>query len=329
MPNFRLIGVFLCCVTGPTLAENGAAAWEWLQRMNTAVRMTNYAGSAVLNSGGRSETLQVVHRYQDGVESERVTSLSGELREVLRGDGIVRVGLPERGIQIIEEDPGRGLLPTLGESARDSLAQHYNVWLHTKRGRVAGRTTRELRIEARDQWRWGYRIQIDADNAMPLHLEVRNADQMVLEKIEFVTVEFPDMLSDSLMQAQIDLSELELVRAGDATKKHSMDLLGAWQIVEPPPGFRLTSRTWAQIPGGSEAVAHWVYSDGLASVSIYASPVHRDAKVPDAGVSSGAVSTVRKMSGSVLVTAMGEVPMQTVKRFGESLQEISDLSTPK
>lgn len=318
----RCAGLVLSILPCLAVAE-GSAAWEWLQRMNSAVRSTNYVGSAVLHSGDHTETLRVVHRYQDGVESERVLSLSGEVREVLRSDGLVRVGLPERGIQIIEDDPGRGLLPTLGESARDGLARHYKLSLLSKPNRVAGRVTREIHIEARDDWRWGYRIKVDAENAMPLHLEVRNAKQDVLEKIEFVTVEFPDMLSDAVMQAQIDVSKLQRVRADKSGHaRPEQDVLSAWQVANPPPGFRLSAREWARIPGGAHAVAHWVYTDGLASISIYASPVSAGGQVPEAGVRSGAVSTVRKMSGAMMVTAMGEVPLQTARRFGESLEPV-------
>ncbi len=297
------------------------AAWEWIERMNNAVRMQTYTGTAVLRSGKHMDTLQVVHVYRDGVEQERVLSLSGEPREVLRDQGEVRVALPEQGIQIIEEDQGRGLLPTLGESARHHLSQHYRINLSATPGRIAGRRTHVVTIEPRDEWRWGYKIELDAETAMPLQLEVRNGKQAVLEQIQFVTVEYPDMLGDEMLQPSMDISHLEVVRARRPQPSPAdQELLNGWEVAEPPPGFRLSNRSWARLPGVAESVAHWVYSDGLASISIYANAVGAAASVPEARVSSGAVSTFRKMVNGVTVTAMGEVPLQTARWFSLGLR---------
>jgi len=297
------------------------AAWEWIERMNAAVRMQTYTGTAVLHSSGQLDTLQVVHVYRDGVEQERVLSLSGEPREVVRNRGEVRISLPQQGIQIVEEDQGRGLLPTLGESARDHLSQHYRIDLHATPGRIAGRQTQIVFIEPRDEWRWGYRIQLDTDTAMPLQLEVRDGEQQTLEQIQFVSVEYPDMLSDDMLQPTMDSSSLQVIR----TRRPQLagvdqDLLNGWEVSRPPPGFRLSNRSWARLPGGGESVAHWVYSDGLASISVYANAVGGGSSVPDARVSSGAVSTVRKMFNGVMVTAMGEVPLRTARVFSQGLR---------
>ncbi len=302
------------------------AAWEWIERMNTAVRMQTYTGTAVLRSGDNMDTLQVVHVYRDGVEQERVLSLSGEPREVLRDNGEVRVALPQQGIQIIEEDQGRGLLPTLGESARHHLSQHYRIDLHAAPGRIAGRRTQVVSIEPRDEWRWGYRIELDADTAMPLQLEVRDGNQAMLEQIQFVSVDYPDMLGADMLKPSIDISHLEVVRARSPQLSGAdQNLLNGWEVAKPPPGFRLSNRSWARLPGVAESVAHWVYSDGLASISVYANAVGAAATVPDARGSNGAVSTFRKMFNGVMVTAMGEVPLRTARVFSQGLRPAQEL----
>lgn len=317
---FLLLG--MCALPVKAAPGEGAAAWEWLTRMNTTVRTQTYVGKAVLRSGEQTDTILVAHRFEAGEEIERVYSLSGEPREVIRERGELRVILPQQGIQIVEADAGRGLLPILGESARENLQRHYRVTLRSDAGRVAGRATRKLMIEPRDEWRWGYRIELDADTAMPLLLEVRSMAEEPLEQIQFIEVEYPDVLADSQIQSELASSELQTVRApgAEAIERARAGLLQQWEVAAPPPGFRLSARSWALLPGAAVPVAHWVYSDGLASISVYANPVSSGVDVPQSSVSSGAVSTVRDMAEGVMVTAMGEVPVRTARFFAEGLR---------
>ena len=44
---------------------------------------------------------------------------------------------------------------------------------------------------------------------------------------------------------------------------------GDWQARELPPGFRMTARSTQSLPGSSRPVTHLVFSDGLASVSVF------------------------------------------------------------
>lgn len=318
-----LRALVLAVVCPAALAASAGSAWEWIERMNTAVRTQSYVGKAVLRSGDHWDTLLVVHLYRDGGERERVLSLSGPAREVLRGDGQLRVILPGQGIQIIEEDQGRGLLPTLGETAREDLARHYELHLQDAAGRVAGRETRVLRIEPRDDWRWGYRLELDLDTAMPLQLEVLGEADESLELIQFVDMQYPDVINEALLRPTLPVDELQTVRSAPVMPSVSdRALLQSWDIAKPPPGFRLSSRAWTRLPGANEPVAHWVYSDGLASVSIYANPLNADGRVPEARVSSGAVSTVRQRVNDMLVTAMGEVPLRTARHFSLHLQPV-------
>lgn len=314
-------------VVSTAVSAAGGAGWEWLTRMNEAVRTQTYTGTALMRSGERVETLRIVHRYQQGAEQERIVSLSGERREVLRRDGEVRVLLPDQGLVIIENDPGRGLLPVLGEATVNDLDQHYTVAVLAQAGRVAARKTRRLRIEPRDDWRWGYLLELDHRTAMPLELRVLGPQGMTLEHVQFVELSLLDVIADAELESGIDQTALELVRADVAPPDppHAAPFQN-WDVAEPPPGFRLSTRTWTSLPGLPQAVAHWVYSDGLATVSIYVSPRAQQVPVPTAHMADGAVSTVRRYMQDVSITTMGEVPLRTARRFTQTLGPLqSDL----
>ena len=87
-----------------------------------------------------------------------------------------------------------------------------------------------------------------------------------------------------------------------------------------PPGFRMTLRSAQSMPGATGPVEHLVFSDGLASVSVFVesavegkSPMSGPARV---GSSSAFSTTV----GGHQVTAVGEVPPETVRVIASSLK---------
>ena len=109
--------------------------------------------------------------------------------------------------------------------------------------------------------------------------------------------------------------------------------LAAFRASRLPPGFRLTV-SGAQTLGDSSAPAtHLVYSDGVATVSVFVEPGPNAAPVSAASGAGGAGSPApmqglaRVGAGYALstvvqghqVTAVGEVPAQTVEFIAHSV----------
>ena len=65
---------------------------------------------------------------------------------------------------------------------------------------------------------------------------------------------------------------------------------------------------------------HWVFSDGLASVSLFVESYDRQRHTKESGMSMGATHTLTRHIGSYWLTAMGEVPMVTLKQFANGLE---------
>ena len=90
-----------------------------------------------------------------------------------------------------------------------------------------------------------------------------------------------------------------------------------------PPGFRMATRSAQALPGSSEPVAHLVFTDGIASVSVFVEPRkarhQAGAEGPARVGSSSAFSTV--VDGHQ-VTAVGEVPPNTVKFIATQVKAI-------
>src|ERR1043165_1576367 len=82
----------LLSTTAAMAAEDSAV--EWLVKMGDAARSQNYQGILVYRDADVLETLQLVHRSADGQERERLVSLSGEPREIVRQNDQVTCLLP-------------------------------------------------------------------------------------------------------------------------------------------------------------------------------------------------------------------------------------------
>ena len=89
-----LIAGLSLLLAGPALAGDDAMAQ--LVEMTNAVRQTNYDGVVVYSSGSRMETMRIVHGFDGEQERERLVSLTGDAREIVRdGDAVICV-LPKQ-----------------------------------------------------------------------------------------------------------------------------------------------------------------------------------------------------------------------------------------
>ena len=65
----------LIAALGAPLAEAGErSAGEWLEQMTRALASLNYDGLFTHTAGNRSETMRIVHRYEDGRSMDTLPS---------------------------------------------------------------------------------------------------------------------------------------------------------------------------------------------------------------------------------------------------------------
>jgi sigma-E factor negative regulatory protein RseB len=63
----------------------------------------------------------------------------------------------------------------------------------------------------------------------------------------------------------------------------------------------------------------WIFSDGLASVSIFIEPLDRKRHIQESSLSLGATHTLTKQLDPYWITLVGEVPLTTLQRFSNGL----------
>ncbi|MES2488474.1 MAG: sigma-E factor regulatory protein RseB domain-containing protein, partial [Pseudomonadota bacterium] len=77
-----LFGVLTLAVAPSAFADSQAT--DWLAKMSDASRNATYQGVVVYRGSDVLDTFRVTHRNLDGKELERVTSLNGETRDILK-----------------------------------------------------------------------------------------------------------------------------------------------------------------------------------------------------------------------------------------------------
>jgi sigma-E factor negative regulatory protein RseB len=295
---------------------------KWLERMNHALTTLNYDGTFAHWQGGKVEMLRIIHRVENGTVSERLVSLDGSGREFIRTGSNLVCYLPDKRVVLVERTPAKVSLLGGFPAINGQTARFYDI-KEVGRMRFNRHNTRLITVMPRDQYRYGYRLWIDDSTAMPLKTQLCDARGNVIEQIVFANLKIRSHIPDSAFRPGISTAGFRWLRNGSASLKQAVADDGTvWNASRLPPGFHMTVRAAQVMPGRPGAVDHLVFTDGLASVSVFVEThvetAGREPVVEAARVgSSYAFSTV--VDGHK-VTAVGEVPPQTVRFIADSVK---------
>lgn len=288
---------------------------EWLLKASESARHVSYQGIVVYRDQEKMETLRIVHRHKDGREQERLTSLSGAPRDVVRDDDHADCRGSHGGKAV---EARQNLLPALSAQTVQQVAQHY-AFESLDEARVAGRSSLGVRIVPRDEYRYGYEVWADRATAVPLKVSLVDRKGRVIEQMLYTEVEFPQSIPDrAFAHAGIDRREPDASRAVPTPVSHA-PAPRAWSVAKLPPGFREVMRGTKPAVDGEGPVEHVLLSDGLSAVSVFAVRVEPNHQ-PFRGFSHlGAMNAYGRALGAYHVTVVGEVPQAAVRLIGDGL----------
>jgi sigma-E factor negative regulatory protein RseB len=319
--------------TALTLAALAAApahagplsAAEWLQRMTDALATLNYDGLFTHTAGQQSETMRIVHRVDRGRSMERLVSLDGSGREIVRTAEEVHFYMPDRRVVLVERRTDEGTLLRGLPAPGPKLDALYTLDVR-KGNKLLGRQVRVLDVLPRDVYRYGYRLWLDEETAMPLRSEVVNGEGRVVEAMHFTRLEVRDRISASELEPAVDAAGFQWVRAGKRGEPPAAHV--GWRPRKVPPGFRLVATRMQVVPGVPMPVQHLIFSDGFASVSVFIEPGPAKGPSPPESTSVGSANAFSTQVWGHVITAIGEVPAATVRDLATSVAPVEDLAAP-
>jgi len=316
-----LLALMLGGVSTVSLAADQDDATRWLERMVRSAHQLNYTGTFVYQQDGSLQSMKIIHAVSDNGERERLVSLTGPNREVIRNRDRVTCILPEDSPIVVEHVGAQRPFPVKLPTDLRPLSKYYDIHLDGE-DRIAGIEARKVVIVPRDHYRYGQNFWLAEDNGLLLRAEVLNEKGQIIEQVMFTSLQTLDSVPDALLQPKATADTRILHLKNKPSGKALDDTEVKWRVATLPPGFSQQLHRIHYLPEKKYPVEHHVYSDGLASVSVF---IERRAEDTDAFVgasSMGGVNAYGRILGDHSVTVVGEVPPATVKQIAESLQAV-------
>jgi sigma-E factor negative regulatory protein RseB len=292
---------------------------EWLMRMHEASRLRSYVGTFVVSSNTGMSSARIWHACDGDLQIERVESLTGAPRSTFRRNDEVVTFLPESRVARTEKRESLGLFPDLLKSSESSIPDFYAA-RRVGSDRVAGFETDVVQLAPKDNLRFGYRIWSEKKTGLVVKLQTVDAEGNVLEQAAF---------SELQLDAPVRIDKLsQMMAATDGWRVEKAEVAkttaGAegWQLKAAVAGFKPIScykRPGSGAPA-PEGTMQWIFSDGLAAVSLFVEAYDRQRHIQEGMFASGATQTLTRRMQDWWLTAVGEVPPQTLKAFAQSLE---------
>lgn len=313
------LAAFLLTSAPMLAADPPGDAGAWLERMSAAMSQMSYQGTFVYVQGEEVETMRITHVSDETGVRERLVSVSGVQREILRDSNGVR--WVQSDDQSVMNDPAfdRSFFPEIPLRPSDETNVSYSLRLGDIE-RIAGHSGRQVRIIPKDKFRYGYTLWLEQQSALLLKWELLNSRNKRLAKLMFTDLRIGSEVDLKELNSSSKLKEFQTLDSGLPPSESLSHNNPNWQVSNLPAGFHLTAHRFL----GKEDLGtyeHLVYSDGLAVVSVYIESNNEEVSKEETGISKmGTTHAFSRVENGVLITVVGDVPAITVKTFGESVQ---------
>jgi sigma-E factor negative regulatory protein RseB len=312
---------------GPAGAQTGAPggaqgqgptdAIGWLQRIYNATERLSYTGTFVYQHGERVETSRITRIVDAGGVHERLETLDGTPREIVRVNEQVTCYLPQTMTMKVERQLDTRPFPAIRADPR-ALAEHYTI---RKGGteRIAGLDCQSIVLEPKDKLRYGHKLWADVGSGMLVKAKTFNEKGEAVEQFAFTQLQ---------IGGRIDRDQVKSRFAGkgrdwrvESNGMVTADLAShGWLLKSLPPGYRKVTEMKRNV-GATVDVGHIVLSDGLAAVSVFIETLGEKAAQAPLGLSrQGAVNVYTRKLDSYLVTVVGEVPAESVRLIAQNVE---------
>jgi len=293
-----------------------------LKKMHKAAHTMNYEGTFVYGQRDQLSSMRIIHSISDNEEKERLVSMDGSGREVIRNGNTVTCILPDTKSVVVEKSRPSTKFPPAFPISVDRLKAHYAFKI-IDGSKVAGRNTKKIMIMPKDNLRYGHHLWVDNETGLLLKTHLLNEESRKLEQFMFTQISFLDKIPASWLMPAVSGKEFKWYEAekvkpdNEKIKKSS-----GWYVSSMPKGFMPDMQRKHMIPANSMPVEHMVFSDGLSSISVFVEESTNEKKDNLMGSSHvGAVHAHgRKMNG-YHVTVVGEAPLAAIKMISQSVKK--------
>lgn len=296
--------------------QTDAQALQWLQRIHTATQKLSYAGTFVYQHRDQMETSKIA-RYVDASGAyERLESLGGTPREIIRSRDQVTCYLPESMTVKIDKQVADRSFPSVLPVQVKELAENYSI----RKGeveRVAGYDCQVIVFTPRDKMRYGHKLWADVGTGMLVRAKTFDERNNPIETFEFTQLQIGNV-DRAMVRSRFAAKGKDWKVENSAAQDVSLGSQG-WTMRATPPGFRKIGEMRRTL-GGTAGVGHIVLSDGLAAVSVFIEPLANRQSEAAGLARQGAINVYTRRLGEHWITVVGETPPDSVKYFANAIE---------
>ena len=312
----RFLALLVLIFTGPVvLAGEESDARSWLNKMARALHEQDYQGIFTYVRGSDFNTMQIVHKFREGEERERLLQLNDEKLEITRVDEEVIC----RHENTDHVDLGHHVsLGPFSSAFNENLVAYqdfYRAKLHGE-GRIAGRPAVKLAISPKNSDRYGYLLWLDKETGLLLQSHMIDVDRKrVREIFQFSTIEIGPSTEFSSLESSMAEDAIQHRLSGEVVA-YSEDsrVKPRWRVAWLPNGFR-------SVPVQGSDRFH--FTDGLATFSVFVEAAEK-LKLPDSATRVGGTVVItrslKQRNGQI--TVVGEVPFSIAQRIADSVEPV-------
>ncbi len=292
-------------------------AWNALQKAAVAARVLSYRGIFVCQTGQQTKAVEITHHFNGKDEFARNVVLDGPPREMLNQSGDVVIYNPKNEKIVIEKRRGQNMFPAVLPLNLDAVKENYSLRVIGAE-RVAGRQTQILLLEPKDGLRYSYKFWIDTEYGLLLKSVMLNNRDEIMESIAFNQLSLLSNLGLDWFRPTIDHKKDYVMEDESVIVSDDAAPVG-WVIKELPVGYRKVDQKTRMVPGKPYPVTHVVFSDGMASVSLFIEPIPKGARTRVSLATKGNTSFYANVNSGHLVTVVGEVPEATIVQIANAV----------
>lgn len=298
-------------------AETEEDAWNLLQKTAVAGHVLSYHGIFVYENKDQHQAVQVKHVYDGRGEYSRNVTLDSKPRELFSQGRDLVIYAPHQEKIIIKKRHAENLFPTVLPVKLDRLKSSYS--LHAaETDTIAGRSARLLLLIPKDDYRYSYKFWVDNEYGLLLKYEMIDAKHQSIETIVFNDIHLIENIGLDWFQPQINHKksyemEKEVPIVPDSKPSQH------WTIDKLPAGYVKIDQIKVMAHHKSAPMTQVIFSDGLASVSLFIERLSDHAPPRIGTHETGHTNLYANAKNGYQITVVGEVPLAAVTKIGNAV----------
>jgi sigma-E factor negative regulatory protein RseB len=292
-------------------------ALGWLQRASDASRNASYAGTYVHSNGERTSTIRITHVSVNGDEHERIEALDGPPYEIVRRNDEMFCYFPDAKTVRLDRRVNARFFPSLFRASADVIAKSYDVKLAGTE-HVLGYDCRWIRLEPKDGLRFSERLCSEAGSGLVVRAKTLNQQGQVIEQYTFTDLKLGAQVGQRDVKSIFEARVKQWI-TDSQPREEAKGVDTGWMVEDLPAGFQKVTELRRNLPGRPNPVSQLIYSDGLASLSVFVEPNGAPPRTSEASSEDGTTTFFARPMGEQLVTVLGEVPLATAQQVGRSV----------